>query len=403
MTDTKGKKKAAGRAAVPKVRRADMAEEALRKMIAESTFTELPGVRFLAESLGVGVPTVSEALQRLREEGWLENRGERKRFVVNREAVDQAAAAAASPVSGTRHLVIFTPRDVGASPHEPFWQLVSRLGERLSPQGWTLRVHAVDYGHDKRNRAPWDAVLSTERPQALIIARGTPWLADWARECGVPTFFFGGDEGAFPVPILGYDSGHMMRETIRQLDRLGHRSLAVPILARPAAFVKRLRQAAEEVAAETGVKLCLHTPTAATFEPSAMRLCLEKLWEREPPTALGLVSWYEYLAAQSFVTGKGLRIPEDVSLVSLVDDAMASWITPEPTRFEYDAEELAVVLTGWVMKPPVVGTTAPRVLLRGHWVAGASVGPPRPSTRPHRPTAVATPHEAPRPAGATAR
>ncbi len=367
----------AGRVAVPKLRRADAAEEALRKLIAEGTFSELPGVRFLADALGVGVPTVSEALQRLRDQGWIENRGERRRFVVKREVVARAMAEEDAPaVCGARHLVIFTPRDSGASPHEPFWQLVSQLGELLAPDGWTLRVHAVDYGYDKRNRAPWDAVLSTERPQALIIARGTPWMADWSRGCGVPTFYFGGDTGVLALPVVGYDGAHLMRETLRQLIRLGHRTLALPALARTSAFVKRIRQAAEEVAAETGVKVILHTPAAAPFEPVALRTCLQRLWMRQPPTALILVSWYEYLAAYGFLIGKGLRVPEDVSLVSLVDDAMAPWINPEPARFEHDAHQLAVVLAGWVRKPPAVEPAAPHVMVRGHWLAGASVGPP---------------------------
>jgi DNA-binding FadR family transcriptional regulator len=67
-----------GPVVVPRTSRADVAAEALRKLIMEGRFSgALPGVRFLAEALGVGIPTVSAALQRLREEGWIESRGER--------------------------------------------------------------------------------------------------------------------------------------------------------------------------------------------------------------------------------------------------------------------------------------------------------------------------------------
>lgn len=377
MAGERGLMKKAGRAAVPRLRRADAAEEALRKLVAESDFYELPGVRFLAEALGVGVPTVSEALKRLREQGWISDRGARRRFVVNREVVERAKTEAEAPAaSGPRHLLIFTPRDVGASPHEPFWHLVSRIGELLAPDGWTLRVHAVDYGHDKRNRAPWDAVMRTEKPQALIVARGTPWMADWSRGCGVPVFYFGGEFGNFPVPVVGYNTKHVLHEALMQLIRLGHRTVAVPILARSTNFVKRLRETAADVTAETGVKFTLHTPSGAQFEPAGLRTCLEKLWVRQPPTALLLASWYEYLAAQGFLAQKGLRVPEDVSLVSLVDDAMSSWMIPEPARFEHDAERLSVVLADWVRKPPLKTVVAPRVLLHGRWIPGASVGPP---------------------------
>ena len=366
-----------GPVVVPRTSRADVAAEALRKLIMEGRFSgALPGVRFLAEALGVGIPTVSAALQRLREEGWIESRGERSRFVVRKEVVARGVVAAAAGDEGTRHLVVFTPRDLAATPHEPFWKLMTRLAERLTPHGWTLRVQSVDYGHDKRNRAPWDAVLQVERPQALIVTRGTRWLADWSRSCGVPTFFFSGNEGGFPVPVVGYDGGEIMQRAIRELILLGHRSVAMPMLGRPQSFVRGFRRDAEAVCREMGVRISLQTPLGGPFSREAMLACLEKLWQRPAPTALILVSWYEYLAASGWLAGRRIRVPQDVSLVSLVTDPTSSWMVPEPTRFEHDEDGLAGVLAGWVLKPPALeGGRAPKVMLPGRWVPGASVGP----------------------------
>jgi len=366
-----------GPVVVPRTSRADVAAEALRKLILDGRFSgALPGVRFLAEALGVGIPTVSAALQRLREEGWIESRGERSRFVVRAEAVERSREPQPVETAGARHLVILSPKDVGASPHEPFWKLVSRLAELLTPEGWTLRVHSVEYGHDKRNRAPWDALLSLERPQALIVTRGTPWLADWARECGVPTFFFSGSLGGHPIPLVGYDGMKLMRDALRVLIQLGHRSMAVPMLGRSQSFVRRFRESAEAVCRELGVKVLLQTPLGSAFAVEAMQACLEKMWARRAPTALILVSWYEYLGAYGWLASRGLRVPQDVSLISLVGDATAPWMVPTPAHFEHDEAKLAEVLAGWVLRPPVVeGGDAPLVLLEGRWVEGGSVGP----------------------------
>lgn len=362
---------------VPRTSRADVAAEALRRLILGGRFSgALPGVRFLAEALGVGIPTVSAALQRLREEGLIESRGERTRFVVRSEAVERSREPQSVEAAGTRHLVILTPKDLGASPHEPFWKLISRVAELLTPEGWTLRVHSVDYGHDKRNRAPWDALLSLERPQALIVTRGTPWLADWARECGVPTFFFSGSLGGHPIPLVGYDGGRLIRDALRVLIRRGDRSMAVPMLGRSQSFVRGFRRDAEVVCRELGVKVQLQTPLGSAFAAEAMRACLEKLWTRQTPTALILVSWYEYLCAFGWLASRGLRVPRDVSLVSLVGDATTPWMVPTPAHFEHDEAKLAEVLAGWVLRPPVVDSgEAPLVLLEGRWVEGGSIGP----------------------------
>lgn len=176
--------------------------------------------------------------------------------------------------------------------------------------------------------------------------------------------------------MVGYDGGEIIQRAIRELILLGHRSVAMPMLGRSQSFVRGFRRDAEAVCREMGVRISLQTPLGGSFSRETMLACLEKLWQRPAPTALILVSWYEYQAASGWLATRRIRVPEDVSMVSMVSDPTSSWMVPEPARFEHSEDELSEVLAGWVLRPPVlVGGKAPLVLLPGRWVPGRSVGP----------------------------
>jgi DNA-binding LacI/PurR family transcriptional regulator len=113
------------------------------------------------------------------------------------------------------------------------------------------------------------------------------------------------------------------------------------MLGRSQSFVRRFRESAEAVCRELGVKVLLQTPLGSAFAVEAMQACLEKMWARRAPTALILVSWYEYLGAYGWLASRGLRVPQDVSLISLVGDATAPWMVPRPAHFEHDEAKLA--------------------------------------------------------------
>lgn len=361
---------------IPRVTRADAAEQALRDGILAGRWRgELPGLRFLAKALGVGHGNVATALSRLVRDGLVENRGARCRFRVRSDALP---APAALP-QNLRHLVFLTPRDLGAAPNEAFWMTVARIGEILGPEHWTIRVHAVDYGTDQRHHAQWEAVLQLERPQAVIAVRGTPALAEWGRVCGVPFFQFAGSPGTAQVPCVGYAGAAMVEEAVQRAVSQGHRNITVPLLDRPPAFLKAFRKALASAVHAAGGRFSasVSTPVEHEFSPAAMRRCLRRVWRIRPPTALITLSWFEYLAAFSFLQQQGLRVPKDVSLICLSDDPTAAWMNPEPARFVHDSGRVSEVLADWVSAPPsFADDRAPFIEVASHWTQGSSLGPP---------------------------
>jgi DNA-binding LacI/PurR family transcriptional regulator len=363
------------REVIPRVTRADAAEQALREAILSGRWRgELPGLRFLAKALGVGHGNVAAALRRLVADGLVENRGARCRFRVCHEMLPAPAPSAPR----MRHLVFLTPRDLGAAPNEAFWMTAARIGEILGPELWTIRVHAVDYGTDQRHHAQWEAVLKLERPQAVIAVRGTPALAAWGQDCGVPFFQFAGSPGAALVPCVGYAGAWMLEEAVRRAVALGHRFITVPLLDRPQAFLKSFRKTLAASLHEAGGRFSAvaSTPVEHEFSPAAMRRCLRRVWRMQPPTVVITISWFEYLAAFSFLHLRGFRIPEDVSLICLSDDPTAGWMSPEPTRFLHDSARVAEVLADWVTNPPSQAAPAPFIEIGSHWRNGGTLGPP---------------------------
>lgn len=171
----------------------------------------------------------------------------------------------------------------------------------------------------------------------------------------------------------------MVDEAVRRAVAQGHRSITVPLLDRPPAFLKAFRKSLAAALHEVGGRFSagVSTPVEHEFSPTAMQRCLRRVWRLRPPTAVITISWFEYLAAFSFLHGQGLRIPEEVSLICLSDDPTAAWMTPEPSRFVHDSDRVAEVLADWVSAPPAFAeNSAPFIEVASHWARGSSLAPP---------------------------
>jgi DNA-binding LacI/PurR family transcriptional regulator len=171
----------------------------------------------------------------------------------------------------------------------------------------------------------------------------------------------------------------MVEEAVRRAVGQGHRFITAPLLDRPPAFLKAFRKALASALHEAGGRFSagVSTPVEQEFSHTAMQRCLRRVWRLRPPTAVITVSWFEYLAAFSFLHRQGLRIPQDVSLICLSDDPTAAWMNPEPARFVHDSARVAEVLADWVSAPPVIAEDhAPFIEVASHWAHGGSLGPP---------------------------
>jgi DNA-binding LacI/PurR family transcriptional regulator len=100
---------------------------------------------------------------------------------------------------------------------------------------------------------------------------------------------------------------------------------------------------------------------------------LESSMDRAVPTAVILLDWKELVTVSCLLTKRGLRVPEDVSLILLNEQMEANWFVPKLACFRFPVTRLAGLLARWVDGQPLDDYTRP---LSADFEEGGSIAPP---------------------------
>lgn len=334
----------------------------------------LPGVRVLARTLGVSVPTICRALHRLSEAGLLESGGTRRRWTVSNKvpAAAPAPAAAITAIKGlrSRRLLFLASQPLNhesASGAESFAALLDRLGT----SDWEVMYRVEDFLQVKKPRRSWDELLRFTRPDAMVVLGGTPVLAGWAVKHGIRTLLLGGDPGDSGVPMVSVSISSMLREAAERLRDAGHQRVIMPLCARLPEFVMKCRQTAAEInAGWKGNVAIVESPYAG---PEVIRDLLRRQWQQAPPDALIFLDWREFVGALGFLNELSIRIPQDVSVIVLTKNAMMDWHSPPISHFEHPVNVIARGVAKWVTGEKSGSTLQEIREIRARWIDKSSV------------------------------
>ncbi len=335
----------------------------------------LPGVRMLARTVGVSVPTVCRALHLLSDAGLLESGGTRRRWKISETG---AAAEAGSPPAKpaavgmrSRRLLFLASQPLShesASGAETFAALLDRLGT----SDWEVMYRVENFSRVKKPRRSWDELLRFSQPHAMIVLGGTPVLAGWAAERGIRTLLLGGNPGDTGVPKLAISVASMLRDAADRLLALGHRRVVMPLCARIAELALSCRKAAAEINSRAGgdAIAIVESPYSG---PGVIRDLLRRQWQQGPPDALIFLDWREFVAALGFLNECGIRIPQDISVIVLTRNPMMDWHTPPISHFEHPVNLIARAVAKWVTDEKPIRELPEVREIHGRWIGKGSV------------------------------
>lgn len=218
-------------------------------------------------------------------------------------------------------------------------------------------------------------VTKTEA-DAWVVAAGPRDLLDWFATGDLPVFALFGRRRGLPMASVGPDKPSAYATATRALLDLGHRRIV--LLARPR---RRLpvpgasEQAFLDELAASGITPDLyHLPDwEVTIEGFHGRL--ESLFKITPPTALIIDEAPFFVAAQQFLAGRGLRVPEDVSLVCTDADPAFAWCKPAVSHIRWDSHPVVKRILRWVANVSTGEKDLRQTLTPAEFVTGGTIGP----------------------------
>lgn len=218
---------------------------------------------------------------------------------------------------------------------DPFFpQFVAGVESHLSTVGYALVLQVVDgeqAEHDAYSRfaheARVDGVFLTdlrihdERPAELAAL-------------GMPCVLLGSGGGEDTAPI-GLDDAAGIRRAVRHLHALGHQRIAHVAGADRYVHSRVRREAWESEMRQLGLEpggLAVADFTGA----SGARATHELLDHPEPPTAIIYANDIMAIAGISAAIDRGVRVPQDLSIIGFDDIPLAPYIIPPLTTVRQD-------------------------------------------------------------------
>jgi DNA-binding LacI/PurR family transcriptional regulator len=305
---------------------------ALREGISEQEWTGfLPAERKLSEALQISRSTLQKALLVLQRESWIElSHGRRTRILrgPRRPARRPAARVIRALVS------------VSAFPIEPQrFFLVSHLQHLLQREGILLDVHFDSRFRAQSMNGRLESLLRQGKAACWLLFSVGQEVQRWFMERRVPCLVSGYTYDGIQLPSIHLDHEAVCRHAAGKFLGAGHRrvvwltpsrGLAGELISKKA-FVEAVRNSPHSDAI---VQVVYHNDTYRGVQ-AALCLLLEG---KERPTAILANDPLPSMLVVDHLLRCGMRVPEDVAVISRRHEEFLSWHVPSIASYEHDTK-----------------------------------------------------------------
>lgn len=342
----------------------------LKEWIGTGTLRDvLPGELQLKKRLGVGRDTLRLALKSLTQEGWVT-----PAFKGRQRRVQARHLPAPANLKATKLPVTFLSPKVVESRATLLEMEDTQM--HLAEQGHNLRYLAPAIFHLRHPERRLEQLVRANPSAAWILYMATEPMQRWFEQQGIPTFIYG---SPFPGVNLPYVVSNWEAAAFHagiQLVRRGHRIIGIMEYRTRFPGVLREERGIERALAATGGKGRLirfkddRTPVSIAH---ALELAFGL---QERPTALVFTYTSQLLTCYSWLVSRGIRVPADVSLVSLANDSWFEDLYPPVCHYRPETKLMSRSIAGRVLELVETGQVAkkPRWIPL-EYINGATIGP----------------------------
>ncbi len=311
-----------------------VAERIATEIRQQTWVDQLPGERMLAETLNVSRKTIRKAVSILQHEGMIQTEPGCGHQIVKDKG---------PRTSKTRELSIglLVPESVEyMRPFSSMW--IYELRALLNEQGLRLTTfpsHRFFTGQPEKALTQ----LITQNPQnCWILAYSNERIQQWFHDQGLDCVVAGSGHPGLELPNVDLDYFALCRHASGAMLRNGHRRLA---------FLTKQSERPGDLESEAGFDSGASQSSYAGVSSNIFRhdgtvegvnRMLNRMFKIDcSPTAILVANPSYYLTTTTFLAQKGLRVPNDVSLISRDDDVFLSYLNPSPARYSCNPKTFA--------------------------------------------------------------
>ncbi|MDR1512166.1 MAG: LacI family DNA-binding transcriptional regulator, partial [Propionibacteriaceae bacterium] len=182
------------------------------------------------------------------------------------------------------------------------------------------------------------------------------------------------------VPVIGATNVDGGRAATEHLIGLGHRRIAIVTGDRGLACSQERLTGYRQALAQAGIPVDENLVAFGNFQEEAGYSQADRFLRlADPPTAIFAGSDLQAYGAYKAIKARGLRVPDDVSVVGFDDVPLAQWVSPGMTTIRQPIKEMAAEATRVLLELAYQGVEPPdrKIELPTSLVLRESTAPPR--------------------------
>jgi hypothetical protein len=324
---------------------------------------EMPGAVALATSLGVNHKTVEAALALLEREGALISRGARRaRAIVPLEVRGvrrglKVATMLYEPADARTDYMLEIRHELAEAGHFPFY----------------AKKTCIEIGTDVARLARFVKQCDAD---VWLVQAGTREILEWFAGHSQPAFALFGKFRDLDIAGARADASLAYDTAVRELAALGHRRIV--LLARPQR--KLPEPGLSEQAFLDALEACgipvgdYHFPLWENTKEGFHRR-LEALFRVTPPTAIITDETVLFAVVEQFLAARGIRVPEDVSLICGYPDPNFAWREPSVAHFNAESAPWVHHVIRWAANVSQGKDYRRKIYSKVEFIPGGTMGP----------------------------
>jgi len=318
----------------------DLVDSVRRDLQAGVWTANLPSERELCERFHVSRPTLRKALALLKQERLIRSEPG-SGWRVEKTSQSATSSTVAKPVG----ILCF----VSLGKASPSTLLnIDKLQEHLTHAGIKVHVHDGDQYGSQNYRQALSRLISECQPSVWVLVSSNGRIQRWFQEQHIPFFDAITACRSFRFPSIFVDMQLAYREALGLLIQRGHDRIAFLLLRERKYLSKddlplstdqpagKLEMELYRLARKWGVntRVVLHDGTSE----SACKAISMQMKMRQPPTAFVVARPKHALTAITYLMRSGLRVPEDVSVISIGHQSFLNEVIPTMAHFAINQE-----------------------------------------------------------------
>jgi len=325
----------------------------------------LPGERELSRRLQVSRDTLRAALEELQRQGWIEvAQGRRRRIQSSRIVPPRGWNQPVIRLLSTNSFLH------SALPHA---FLIDALRGQLVKTGAAVEHHVSPACFSSKPASALEETVGGMPAAAWVVLGSRQPMQRWFIEQKLPCLIVGSCRDSIALPSIDADFKATCRHACGVLLRKGHRQIALVLP--PKGFDGDADSEAgfREALADSGEgRLAVLRHDGSTGHLCA--LLDTQLRSASPPTGYLVARSRHVFTVVTHLMRRGLRIPQDVAVISRDDDPYLQAISPEVTRYSINLTRFANRVALAVRQLAETGFLPPRAIrLMPEFIPGGTV------------------------------